>query len=131
MTRNGENKKKLSNAKDPEWGGFLELRLTDEEKAAFAVYERDHPEDVWIKLQEWVMRGLKFSLSYDKSGDYYTATFTGSGVELVGMEQRFCLTARAPEWQQAVFLLVFKHTVLAKGDWSKYRPRTHQFSKFE
>lgn len=130
MPRKANDMRKLSNAKEIPWGGFIEIRMTDEEKEAFYLYEKESVADMWVSFVEALGAGLKFGMSYDLAGDFYTATFTGHGFVLIGLDERYCMTARAPEWQQAIALIVYKHTVLAQMDWSGFMPKTGRMANF-
>jgi hypothetical protein len=115
---------------DPyDWGGFIDVRLTAEDKANFAIWSEDHAASMWTEFQEEIARGFKFSLSYDPKGDFYLACFTGAGEELIGIDLRCCLTARAPEWEQSILVLLYKHQELAHGDWGSYRPAQLGFDR--
>jgi hypothetical protein len=111
------------------WGGFINVRLLDQDKADFAVWQADNAATLWTDLQEYLATGFKLSLSYDADGDFYLATFTAEGREIIGIDLRCCLTARAPEWETAISLLIFKHEVLAQRNWGSYRPASMTFDK--
>lgn len=119
-----------ANVNDLEWGGFINVRMNDEEKADFHTWNAEHEATVMTDFLELVARGFKFGLSYDPDGDFYLATFTAGGLKMIGLNARACMTARAPDWFDAVALLVYKHVVLAKGNWGAYRPATLRFDNF-
>jgi hypothetical protein len=112
-----------------DWGGFIDARLTEEDKKMFADWHKQLGTAVWISFSDYLSGGLKASLSYDAQGDFFVATFTGAGIPLIGIDLRCCLTARAPEWETAVALLIFKHEVMAQKDWGTYKPKTNQFDR--
>lgn len=130
MPRKASKKDGRSNANDVEWGGYVDIRLDEDQKTAFYLWQRDHEEEVWTDFAEIVGSGFKFGLSYDSDGDYYTATLTAAGKHLMGLENRYCMTARAPEWQTALSLLLYKHLEIAHGDWGTYKPRTGRMDNF-
>jgi hypothetical protein len=113
-----------------EWGGYIDLRLDDDDEQTFRLWCTDFMPSLWVEFVELVGSGFKFGLSYDQEGGFYLATFTASGKELIGMENRYCLTARAPDWEEAVALLLYKHLVMMDGYWGNYRPRTGRLSQF-
>lgn len=125
-----KDKGQRPNADNVNWGGFLDIRLTEDQKAAFHLWHRERGEDIWTEFAEIVATGLKFGLSYDAAGDFYTATFTGFGEQVIGLRDRYCMTARAPQWPTALALLVYKHLVIAEGDWGNYRPTTGRMDNF-
>lgn len=118
------------NVNDMEWGGFINVRLTDEDKTAFAAWLKENEASVMTDFLECVTKGFKFSLSYDPDGDFYLATFTAGGLKMIGLNARACMTARAPDWFEAVALLMFKHVVLAKGNWGSFKPKSLRFDNF-
>ncbi|HET8671976.1 MAG TPA: hypothetical protein VFM05_15575 [Candidatus Saccharimonadales bacterium] len=130
---NGSNASRKSGTplagRQDNWGGFINVRLSEEDKAAFAVWSADRGGSHWSDFAEYLAKGFKFSLSYDPDGDFYLATFTAEGKELIGVDLRCCLTARAPEWETAVSLLMFKHEVLAHENWGSYRPAENRFDR--
>lgn len=113
-----------------DWGGFVDIRLTDGEKETFHHWHTELGDGIWGELVEVVSSGFKLGLSYDPSGDFYLATLTASGVDVIGLQDRYCLTARAPEWAMAIALLLFKHIVIARRDWGAYKPRTGRMENF-
>lgn len=113
-----------------EWGGFVDIRLDDTEKDTFHHWHSELGEGVWSELAETVAQGFKLGLSYDPDGDFYLATLTAAGVDVIGLQDRYCLTARAPEWGMAVALLLFKHIVIARRNWGAYKPRTGRMENF-
>lgn len=117
-------------SKDIEWGGFLDIRISDAEKTAFDNWQVLTAGDHWLDFVEEISRGLKFGLSYDKDNDCYIATFTGYGQELIGLDARYCMQARAPAWETSVALLMYKHLVIAQQNWGNYRPRTKTMDNF-
>lgn len=119
-----------ANLNDMEWGGFINVRMSDEDKTAFRFWANERDSHMWVDFQELVSRGFKFGLSYDPVGDFYLATFTAGGAALIGIDARCCLTARAPGWEESISLLIFKHEVLAKGNWGTFRPKTMRFDNF-
>jgi len=120
----------VSKPDDFDWGGFINVRISDEDKAAFDLWAAETESTMWVDFQELVAKGFKFSLSYDGKGDFYLATFTAAGRALIGIDLRCCLTARAPEWEVAIHLLMFKHEVMARGDWGTYKPSDLRFANF-
>lgn len=98
-----------------EWLGFRDIRLTPEQDDAFDHWDMED-EDVLVFLQESVTSGYKFTLVYNKQNDSYSASFTG-GIGC-GANAGYTLSAFSDSWFEAVKLLVFKHSVIADGDWS-------------
>lgn len=107
------------------WGGYVNLRITQEERGDFDLFCNENADDLETALETAIVDGLKLGVTYDAENSAYIATFTGAGC--VGDKARFVLVARGQSYQEAVALLVYKHFVLLDGDWSSYRPATGGF----
>jgi hypothetical protein len=110
---------------DAQWGGFLNARLSDEQVEQFKAWLSGNAGEFWDDLWELCGLGAKFTLAYDHENSCYIASITGN--LCVGLQLRCCATARAGTVAEAVGLLVFKHQILAGGDWGKFRPKTNTF----
>lgn len=113
---------------DAPWGGFLNARMDDEKKARFVEWQTANATRVWPALDDALSEGLKFSLAYDAENEAYIATFTGR--LCLSLEQRWAASSRAGTWEEATALLVFKHFVLAEGNWDNFRPSKGDFLKW-
>jgi|SRR5215207_282192 len=129
-TSNGRSSSTLDKVADLDWGGFINVRIDEDDKAQYEIWAEDNNATLWADFQDYLARGFKFSLAYDPQGDFYLATFTAGGVKQIGIDMRCCLTARAPKWETALSLLIFKHEVLAKGNWGNYLPSQLKFANF-
>jgi hypothetical protein len=105
-----------------EWGGFVNVRLTDEEKDAFNLWLDGDGAKFWSYLVDTISNGFKFGVSWDTTNECFVATYTGQG--LVSDDRRYCLTARGGTMEKATALLVFKDLVLLRSDWGLYKPST-------
>jgi hypothetical protein len=117
-------------ASDVPWGGYVDLRLDDDDKQQFGVWSVSEHESFWLEFMELLGKGFKFGLSYVAEDDCYLASFTAHGERLIGLNDRYCLTARAPAWEQAVMLLIFKHLVMARGNWGNFKPKSRKMERF-
>lgn len=104
---------------DAAWGGFINIRLTDDEKAAAQQWIRESEREAMSLFDDNLGEGFKFSLSYDAENQSYVATYTGAGWE--GSSLRCSMSARAGTWFEALALLVWKHNIHAGGNWGQYR----------
>lgn len=112
-------------ASDAAWGGFLNVRLTDEQKAQFDEWRASVGAQFWSSLADIVAEGMKLSLVYDAENECFVATFTGA---LTGSPKfREASSSRAGTWEEAVALMVFKHEVLAVNGWGDFRPKSKTF----
>lgn len=104
------------------WGGFINIKMDDEARLTFQAWLEGNGAAFWSLLTDVLGDGMKYGASWDAENDCFIATFTGCGVS--ESAERYCLTARAGTFEECTALLVFKHDVLAAGDWGAYRPRT-------
>ena len=103
--------------KDDEWGGFVPLNLVEEDKEEFADWWADNPGEVRTQLDDALAAGLKFTVSFDGGNSCYIASLTGRP-DSVGMRAfTCCLSARSGTFDEAVALLIYKHSALLQGDW--------------
>jgi len=110
--------------KPAEWGGFIELRLTDEERTQFAQFNELFQ---WTFIDDILADEIKLGISYDTQSETYLATLTSE--KHAGTNLRCVLTARANSWEKAVSLALFKHLNLLEGDWGQYKPSTGRGSE--
>lgn len=109
-------------APDAPWGGYVNLRLVEEEREDFDNWAAEEAANLGGFLETALIDGLKLTVSYDAENSAYVATFTGAGCH--GDKSRFCLTARSSVMTEAINLLCYKHYVLLDGDWGAYAPAT-------
>lgn len=114
---------------DAPWGGFINIRLDEAQTAEFLLWEETNREYVPGIFDEMLGAGLKTSFSYDASHECYVLALTGA---LMGStpNSRFCSTSRGGTFLQVISLTVWKHVVLAHGDYGNYRPRDSSFLSF-
>jgi hypothetical protein len=118
--------KKSSNPAKDEivWGGFIDVKLTAEQKAAFAEFEAEFQ---WTFMDDLLADEIKLSLSYDDNTETYLASMTS--VKHAGNGLRCVLTARAGTWERAVMLACYKHFALLEGDWGRYKPGSGTYAE--
>lgn len=113
-------------ASEAEWGGYINLKVNEDERSDFDGWQVEESANVSDLLAYQIVEGLKLSVGYDADNSSYLATFTGAGC--VGTKLRCCLTARSDDLFEAINLLLYKHVVLLDSDWSSYRPATGRSS---
>lgn len=113
---------------DAVFGGYVNLKLDDEHKAAFELWYGEHEHDVSQLHTETLVDGMAFSLKWDAENDCFFASYSGAGV--TGSNERYVLTARASSWFEALALLVFKHCELMGGSWDEFLPRTGRLNSW-
>jgi len=104
------------------WGGYLNVRLNEDQKQQFSQWYSELGDDVWELFLQSLMEGMKFSLTYDSGTDTYTACLTNSPRHTCGVSSLYVLSAFAPDWRLAVAALMFKHYQLLGGTWENYSP---------
>lgn len=117
MPQKSGNRK--SNSKNPaDWQkfDFVEIRLTDADKADFkAKYAKD-AQLFFGELDGLSKNGYKVSLSYDTSNNCVIASLTCR--EASDPNFNFVLTARAGDTWEALALVLYKHLFMCDdGDW--------------
>lgn len=113
---------------DAPWGGFLNARMDETNKARFYTWQETTGQRVWQMLDDALAEGIKFTLSYDSDNEAYIATFTGRLCASIG--SRWAATSRAGTWEEALALQIFKHWVLAEGNWDDFMPKTGTFMRW-
>lgn len=107
------------------WGGFINIRLDDEQKSSFyAWYEDNHP-TISKLLEDAICEGVKHGLAYDGKHQTFISTFTGALV--LNSTERYVSTSRAGTMLEAIGLAVWKHFVLCDGDYGNYKPSNSAF----
>lgn len=104
---------------DADWGGYVNIRLSDDEKEAARLWIRENQVEVMQHLSDDLWDGFKFSLTADQPNQSFIATYTGSGWS--GSKLRCALSARGATWFEALALLIWKHHVYAEKDWGQFR----------
>lgn len=104
------------------WGGFINVRLDDEQKSSFHAWYEDNSSTVSGYVDDVLSEGMKVSLAYDRENQCYIATFTGALVG--GSNERYVATSRAGTLNECLGLAVWKHFYLADGDYGAFKPKT-------
>lgn len=109
-------------ASDAAWGGFVNIRLSDDQKTKFKDWWEERANEVPDIIGEFLAEGGKVAYTFDRSNQCFIVTFTGA---LMGNSQdRFAATSRAGTLDEACALMAWKHGYLAEGDYGNYRPLT-------
>lgn len=113
---------------DAGWGGFINVRLNDKQKDDFYAWEAAHAAHIGAYYEDHLGEGIKFSASYDRENECYIVTYTGKLVSLT--HDRYSCTSRAGTLSQALALAVYKHEVMAEGDYIRFGSGGKEFLKF-
>jgi hypothetical protein len=119
-----KNKTEVTRPADIPFGGFIDVRLTPEQRAEFTDWCNA---DQLTFLDDVLGDEIKVGLSYDPDNETYQANLTS--VKHAGSGMRVILTARAGTWEKAILLALYKHFVLLEGDWGRFRPSTGRASE--
>ena len=114
---------------DAKWGGFINIKLDDEQKAEFYAWLEANAAHYSATFDDMLGDGLKASISYDAEHECYILSLQGA---LVGNspEERFVSTCRAGTLSEVIALTVWKHTDLTGGDYGNYKPKDSSFMKW-
>ncbi len=118
-------KKAAAKSAEIQWGGFIDVKLDADDKAAFRDFESSNFQ--WTYLEDVLADEIKLSLSYDGDNDTYLCSLTS--IKHAGNNLRCVLTARADTWERAIMLAIFKHAALLEGDWGRFKPATGSYSE--
>lgn len=118
--------KRKEGAKEFTFRGFVNVNLTEQEKAKFDVWATDD-ELLAEALRTTVASVGKVSLSYDAFAPCYIASIT---VQAVGLPDRgLCVTARSADLTKAINRVLYCYWVIADGDLeSQYIAKPTQYS---
>jgi hypothetical protein len=108
-SKTGKGKQKV------EWKGYVNLSLSEEQKAGFGVWAADT--DIWENaVPTLIERGYVLSVAYD---DYNQSVVAGLYCVNVADENAgWKLTARGEYPDVALARLIYIHLVLLEGNWS-------------
>jgi len=110
------------------WGGFINVRLSDSQRENFHEWEAANSAHIGAFYEDHLGEGIKFSAAYDRENESYVVSYTGRLVAI--SPDRFCVTSRAGTLSQALALAVYKHEVMAEGDYIRFGSGGKQFLKF-
>lgn len=113
---------------EPEWGGFLNLKLDDADKERFGVWFEASEKTISSLLDDAMIDGLKVSIGYDAENECYIATFTGKLIP--AHDTRYAASARAGTYWEALALMCYKHFVLAEGNWFDFTPHNNRLNRW-
>lgn len=110
---------------DAPWGGFINVRLTDEHRGQFEAWYSSHSNDIGAMLTDILATGIKLSLTFDHENQCFLATLTGALVP--PSRDRFAVSTRAGTMSEVLALACWKHFVLAKQNYGAFRPKSGDF----
>lgn len=111
---------------DAEWVGFINIRLSDNQKLEFAAWWEKNDHLVGDAIEELLALGMKVAVSFDFQHDVFIVSVTGN-LLIENPPSRASSTSRASSLREAYALVVFKHYVVAKGNYGNFRPKDSSF----
>lgn len=140
MPRKPSNKPEVPPSEDPKeprrytclpdalWGGFINIRISDSQRDDFHDWEAANATHIAAYHEDLLYQGIKTSFAYDDENQAFIVTFTGRLVDMV--QSRYSVSSRAATLLQSLSLAVYKHVVLAEGDYIRFSSGVKQFMQF-
>jgi len=113
---------------DAPWGGYVDLALDEDQRATFNDWFLSPNNNQVQLLVDALGEGLAYTLKWDAENQCFISSFTGAGVDK--SNERYCLTSRSDNINEALGLLIYKHVELLRGDWGAYTPKTRNVRKW-
>jgi hypothetical protein len=113
---------------DATWGGFLNLRLDDTQRGYFFDWYAENLKETNQQVDDFLGEGGKVSFSYDAQNQAYIVTFTGALT--LNHAFRESASSRAPSLDEAIALMVYKHVIIAGGNWGNFKPKHGTMSQW-
>jgi len=105
---------------DAAWGGFVNIKLSELQKAEFKLWYETRADEAGILLRNFLNAGGKLSIIFDREHDSFVVTYTGA---LMGNSaDRFAVSSRSSDLNEALAIMAWKHDYLAEGDYGNWRP---------
>lgn len=111
---------------DAPWGGFVNIRLSDEQKDSFHLWLEANSAHYPADFDDMLNSGCKISFAYDAQHQAYVVSTMGA-LMLADPNKRFASTSRAGTLNEAIALTVWKHLELCRGDYGNYKPSDGSF----
>lgn len=110
------------------WGGYVDLKLDADQHATFDDWFHATNAEWPVLLTDALAEGLSLSVKWDAASQCFVASLAGAGVS--NSNERYVLTARSTDMFEAMALSVYKHSILMRGDWGDYKPRTGRLAQW-
>jgi hypothetical protein len=96
---------------------FLNQKLTADEKDVFELWFAD-PAKCDGAVTEALHTGYKLTIQHQRDTDAFNGLLFPPRDG--GINDGLCISSKSANWYKAVAMCVFKHTVLAKGNWAEH-----------
>lgn len=111
----GDTMKKADSSKPFEFRGFVNVRLSDQDKQAIGAIDQPLG-DLMETLGALILSGYKLSISYDRYSSAVQISLTCTDPQ--SGNYGYAISARHPDLALALVTLVYKHFDLLGMDWS-------------
>lgn len=101
---------------DGVWRGFMDIPLTSTDKENCLSWDAEGA-SLEEQLEFWVRGGYKLSISWNEKTQSLILAATGQ--EKAGSNAGYTLSAHAKDLAKASHVLLYKHMVMAEGDWHR------------
>lgn len=115
MARGKKKDQQVELPSKAKWVGFLNIRVGESDEQAINEFCGDS-DFVFDSLVGILEHGHKVTFTYDRRNDATICSITGELDSSVNAG--YTMTTFAATWYQALQVAVYKHLVLAKGNWS-------------
>lgn len=105
-------------AKDVKGAGmprFVDVRLTAGQRDGFATWEVRESSDLVTLLQSLADDGYRVGVTWSGEHQAYTVSLTGR--KPGGVNEGLCMTSFARGLETALWSAIYKHVIVAEGDW--------------
>lgn len=100
-----------------EWKGFINVRLSEEQKAAFLEWDVQDS-DVWDGVATYAEGGYKFNVSYSATNSSFNCTITGQPA--TGANSGWAVSSFAKTPYDAVRVALYKVSAVLPDVWGTY-----------
>jgi len=106
--------------KDDQWGGYVQCSLSETDREGYEVWLSENPTAVPALLVDILASGLKLTAVWDGANQCFIASLTGRPDIAGGTLFTCTLSARGGTLDEAIAVLVYKHTEVCGEDWSDW-----------
>lgn len=110
------NVKKSKPEGNPDFKGFVNYVLSAEDKVGYGEWDM-HDHDLFLLVAGIEQSGYKLSCSFNQKNDTFSATLMC--IDIQSPNTGLILSAFAPDWYNALRILIFKHDVVLEGKWTE------------
>lgn len=106
--------------KDDEWAGFAQVNISEYERESFDLWLSENASTVYPLLLDSLAEGLKLTAVWDGVNDCFILSLTGRPDTNGDQAWTATLSGRGGTFDEALNVLVYKHTEVTGGDWTDW-----------